>query len=320
MQNKLIFKSNEQYKASLSDINFWRPKIIDVLQRHEIAKDIAQKLENNNLDITAGFNSTYPVFLIDNLVVKFFGHRQNWQEVFTSECEAHEILDKDNKICTPKILACGNLCEDKDASWSYIISTRIAGNSWLNTKLTREQQLIVVAQLGEQLKYIHALPAAGKFKTDESWPKLDIKAAAQQSSLPKHLIPQIDDFMTTLEPFDRVFVNGDMVSMHVFVKDGNLSGIIDWGDAVVTDRHYEVAKLCLSLFPGDKVLLKTLIDAANWPITNNFAKQTLGMALYRQAVGLTQHNSFDIFWQLPEELELEKIQSLDEYARVLFDF
>ena len=38
------------------------------------------------------------------------------------------------------------------------------------------------------------------------------------------------------------------------------------------------------------------------------------------AVGLTQHNSFDIFWHLPKELELEKIQSLDEYARVLFDF
>ena len=59
------------------------------------------------------------------------------------------------------------------------------------------------------------------------------KAGAHQSSLPKHLIPQIDDFMETLDPFDRVFVNGDMVFMHIFVKDGNLSGIIDWGDAVL---------------------------------------------------------------------------------------
>jgi hypothetical protein len=110
MQNKLIFKSNEQYKASLSNINLWKAQVLDVFQRHDFSKDIAQKLANNNLDITAGFNSTYPVFLIDNLVVKFFGYRHNWQEVFAAECEAHEILDKDNKILTPKILACGNLC------------------------------------------------------------------------------------------------------------------------------------------------------------------------------------------------------------------
>ena len=66
MQNKLIFKSYKQYKASLSNINLWRAQVLDVLQRHDISKDVAQKLANNNLDITAGFNSTYPVFLIDN--------------------------------------------------------------------------------------------------------------------------------------------------------------------------------------------------------------------------------------------------------------
>ena len=43
------------------------------------------------------------------------------------------------------------------------------------------------------------------------------------------------------------------------------------------------------------------------------------MALYRQAVGLTQHNSFDIFWELPEELKLDEVKTLDEYAKVLFE-
>ena len=67
-----------------------------------------------------------------------------------------------------------------------------------------------------------------------------------------------------------MFVNGDMVDMHVFVKDGHLSGIIDWGDACVADRHCEIGKLCLSLFPGDKVLLKILLEADAWPMSKHW--------------------------------------------------
>lgn len=36
---------------------------------------------------------------------------------------------------------------------------------------------------------------------------------------------------------------------------GHLSGIIDWGDAAIMDRHYELDELCLEI-PSDKVLLK----------------------------------------------------------------
>jgi hypothetical protein len=133
----------------------------------------------------------------------------------------------------------------------------------------------------------------------------------------KLLIAQVDNFLAKLDDFDRCFVNGDMVNTHVFIENGHLTGIIDWGDATVTDRHYELGKL-LDTFDWDKRLLKTVLETSNWPVKKNFCKQSLGLALYRQAVGLTQHNSFDVFYQLPNLLPLEDTATLDDLADILF--
>jgi hygromycin-B 7''-O-kinase len=309
--NRLGFSTNEAYHSHLTDIDFWLPTLTSIINENQFATGLS--------NITAGFNSTYPVFLIDNIVIKLFGHRANWQETFVNECSAHQILAQDTRICAPQILASGQLPQNKSAPWAYTVSNLVPGHSWLNSDLSPEQQATIVSELGEQLKYIHALPISQSLKPAQDWRTLDIQAAATQSSLPQHLLSQVNDFMANLAPFDSVFVNGDIVSMHVFVDNGHLSGIIDWGDATVTDRHYDIGKLALSHFPGNKALLTTLLDAANWPMQDNFATQSLGLALYRQAVGLTQHRCFDIFYQLSSTLPIDNMQSLDELAELLFD-
>jgi hygromycin-B 7''-O-kinase len=309
-ETDLEFSSDKHYQEGRDDIHFWQPIVSNVLKRHNLSK--------KDVTITAGFNSTYPVFLTNDLVIKFYGYRTNWKQTFDNECVSHQCLAQDNRIRTPEIIASGQLFEDTAQSWSYVISTKMQGLSWLDSNLSYEQKKTVVAEVGEQLKYIHALPVNDQLDHDTCWDKLNIKDAARQSSLPIHLIDEIDDFMAQLDPFDKVFVNGDMVAMHVFVKDGHLSGIIDWGDASVTDRHYEIGKLCLSLFPGNKGLLRILLESAHWPLTKSFPTQSLGLALYRQAVGLTQHHTFDIFYKLSEILPINKVTSLDELAKFLF--
>ena len=43
------------------------------------------------------------------------------------------------------------------------------------------------------------------------------------------------------------------------------------------------------------------------------------MALYRQAVGLTQHRTFDMFYKLPNAIEhLDRVETLDELSKILF--
>ena len=122
-----------------------------------------------------------------------------------------------------------------------------------------------------------------------------------------------------LAPFDDVFTHGDIVKMHTFVENGRFSGIIDWGDAMVTDRHYELIQPYRDLFGCDKTLFRVFLDACGWPMGEDFPRQTLGHALHRQAVGLAQHHSMDVFEPIAEALPLADIATLDELAIELFD-
>jgi hygromycin-B 7''-O-kinase len=65
-------------------------------------------------------------------------------------------------------------------------------------------------------------------------------------------------------------------------------------------------------------LLREFLNASDWPAGDDFAPKTLGLALYRQAVGLAQHHTFDVFHTLPALLPLQGIDTLDDLATELF--
>lgn len=243
---------------------------------------------------------------------------KSWQRAFETETLAHHALDTDKSILVPQILAKGQLFPNQNESWPYIISLRVPGKSWLDLSLTFDEKNRIALEIGEQLLKIHGIKPDNKLQHDYEWRKLDFTTAAEKSILPEHLVRQVGDFITNLSDFDRCLVNGDLVGMHVFIYEGHLSGLIDWGDASVTDRHYELGKL-MDTFDWDKQLLKTVLDASNWPCGKNFSKQALGLSLYRQAVGLTQHSTFDVFYKLPNILPLDDIATLDELADILFE-
>ncbi|HEY3178634.1 MAG TPA: aminoglycoside phosphotransferase family protein [Casimicrobiaceae bacterium] len=188
--------------------------------------------------------------------------------------------------------------------------------SW-RAELSAEQRLSLAVELGKQIRRVHALRPSG-VATDAYWPALNVAAAAEQSSLPPHLIVQIDDYLAQLESFECVFVHGDLVANHVFVDNGRLSGIIDWGDAMATDRHYELIQLYRDLFACDKALFRAFLGASDWPIGKDFPRQALAFALHRQTIGLAQHHTMDVFEPIAALLPLRDIDTLDELATALF--
>ena len=159
---------------------------------------------------------------------------------------------------------------------------------------------------------IRASASAGKLRNSS------ITEAAKKSSLPPHLIAQIDSFLAALQPFDRVFVHGDIVANHVYVENGRLTSIIDWGDAMVTDRHVEIIQLYRDTFDCDKGRLRVFLDASDWPDEKDFPRRALGSALYRQAVGLAQHPTIDVFEPIAAKFPLKNISTLDDLATELF--
>jgi hypothetical protein len=303
------FASIQEYVSRLGDVGFWWPYVAEILERHDLA--------DAGREPAAGFNATYPTFLYGDVVVKLFGHFRSWRECHAAERAAQALVATDPAIAAPSVLAEGRLYDDVDAPWPYLITTRMSGVPWWRAELSTEQQLCVAADLGRQVRRVHALAPSGVAAPADR-PSLDVAAAAQQSSLPPQLIAQIDDYLARLGPFDRVFVHGDLVANHAYVVDGRLAGIIDWGDALVTDRHYELGKLYFDTFRCDKALLRVFLEASDWPVGEDFARRALGLALHRQAVGLAQHHTFDVFHTLPAELSLRDIGTLDELATELF--
>jgi hygromycin-B 7''-O-kinase len=103
------------------------------------------------------------------------------------------------------------------------------------------------------------------------------------------------------------------------VGDGHLTGIIDWGDAMVTDRHYELIQVFRDTLHCDRALFRVFLDASDWPVGPDFPQQALGQALRRQALMLVQHpQGGDVFMPIAETFPLQDIATLDVLATELF--
>lgn len=302
------FDSIGDLVSTLTDTSFWAPYVLEILQRHD--------LPDAEFRLVEGFNATHPTFVCGAVVVKLFGHYTLWRRSYVAEHAAHVVIAADREIRAPRLLAAGNLF-DGDARWPYLVTSRMPGTAWSKADLTPAQKVSVVAELGRQIRRVHMLPQRDVV-TEDHWRPGDVAEGNRRSSLPPHLVAQVDEFLGTLPAFDRVVVHGDVVANHAFVEGGRLCGIIDWGDTMWTDRHAELIQPYRDLFDCDKELLGVFLDASEWPVGKHFARQTLGLALLRQAVGLEQHHSMDVFEPVAARFPLDEIGTLDELAILLF--
>jgi aminoglycoside phosphotransferase len=262
-----------------------------------------------------GYNATYPTFVVGDLVVKLFGHHPSWRTSFAAERGALALVATDPEISAPKLLFEGEL---EAGAWSYLIMTRVPGTAAWPERPSAEQWPTIARELGQQIRRLHALEPSG-VATDSDWPGIDVVAAAARSSLPPHLVAQVEDYLERLGQVDEVFVHLDLAAQHVFVEDGRLTGLIDWGDALVTDRHAELIQIYRDAFDCDRDLFEIFLGASDWPTGPDFPRLALGHALRRQGLMLAQHPGGDVFMQVAEKFPLEDIATLDELALELFD-
>ena len=285
------------------------PHIGAILERHGWA--------GSRNRTTAGVGSTYPTFLHGDLVIKLFGGQDSWRASFQAERAALAALAGAPGVAAPRLLAEGWLHEGADPSWPYLVMTRVSGVAWSQADLPPGRKLRVAAELGEQARLWWSL-RPDDVPTLEPTAVPALVDAAERSSLPARLIARIGGFLASLGPLATAFVHGDLMHRHVFVAGGRLAGIIDWGDVALADPHYELAKLHLDLFDGDKALLRAFLEASQWQADPDFAQKALALALHRQAQGLIQHRTMDVFHKLPRMLPPSGVATLDELANWLF--
>lgn len=303
------FASLQELESRRGDVGFWGPYVAEILRRHGLTAA--------GQEPAAGFNVTYPTFLHGDVVVKLFGYISSWRQSHAAEYAAYALLATDLAIAAPRLLAAGRLY-DADAAWPYLITTRMAGVASWRAELSGEEWSSLAEALGRQVRRLHALRPSEGVARHEDWATVDVVEAARRSSLPPHLVAQVGDFVARLDPFGPVFIHGDLTANHVYVEGGRFVGIIDWGDALVTDRHLELIQVYRDLLGCDTALFRAFLEASDWPVGKDFPRRALGFALHRQAVGLAQHPSIDVFMPIAARFPLQGIGSLDELATVLF--
>ncbi|SCF82047.1 phosphotransferase family protein [Streptomyces sp. Ncost-T10-10d] len=304
------FASTRDYVLHLEDLGFWQPYIAEILKRHGLSVP--------GEEAVSGTGGTFPTYIYGDIVVKLFGRLPSWRGGHVAERAAQNLLATDSAIAAPRLLGEGRLFDDPADPWPYLITTRMPGVSLESTtEVTAEQRLEIARELGRQVRRVHDLSPSG-IVSDLDLPALDVTAACARSSLPAHLVAQVETYLHELRPFDRVVVHGDLTARHTFLDGGRFAGIIDWGDTMVTDRHYELCQVHRDVFRCDKTLLRAFLDAGEWPVEKDFARQAMGLALHRQARGVAQHHTMDVFEPVAALLPLQDIATLGDLAAELF--
>lgn len=301
------FTGNDDYRARLDDVDFWTPYVERALRAHGLA--------DGRTEPVAGVNPTFPTFLYGDVVVKFLGHVPTWPTTYAGERAALALVGRDPAVLAPRLRGAGRL----SPAWAYLILDRVPGVEHRLAGLSRDQQHAVAAQLGVQISRLHRLPTAGLPRVAD-WPVGSVTAAAARSSLPAHLVGQVESFLAGAPPVRPVVVHGDINEIHVYVEGGRLVGLIDWGDTVVADPHYELIQIYRGLFACDRTLFRTFLEAEDWPTGPDFPRRALTGALRRHALLLAQHGGRgDVFEPIAAAYPLTDIATLDDLATVLFD-
>lgn len=301
--------SEVDYRALRCDVGAWRHAVEDVLERHD--------LRAAGAEIVAGYNPTFPTFLVGDVVVKFFGCVPTWRTSHAAERAALTLLLTDPRIRAPRLLATGQLADDVAAPWPYLVLSRVAGNRLGMSGLDVAHRERLAADLGEQLRRVHALKPSPAMAAI-AWEPVDLVDALARSSLPPHLIEQAPGFVAGAPSTEPRFLHGDLAAQHVFVERGNLTGLIDWGDAVVMDPHLELIQVLRSALACDTGLFRAFLASYGWERDEAFARKALAQALRRQAIGLAQHLRMDVFEPVAARWDLATVATLDDLADLLF--
>jgi hygromycin-B 7''-O-kinase len=211
------------YAQKLQDAAFWQPYVDQVLRRHHLPWETA----------SVGAIGTFPTFLVGSLVVKFFGQRFDGAECFDIERSLYtQSLPMLRAVGVPRLVAHGHLFET-GWSWPYIVTTRLAGTAWRQIACTSAGwKAFVAGELGAALREVHQLHCP-----DEPVWHRDVLGALRATSaaghrrrrmLPEFLIQQIDEYLAPTSAECRL-VHADLHGDHIFIRDGHLAGIIDWG-------------------------------------------------------------------------------------------
>ncbi|WP_131783371.1 aminoglycoside phosphotransferase family protein [Legionella gresilensis] len=290
----------------------------------ETVKEILVRYHLPLKSLTPFSEGTNIVFSYDNrLVIKLFPpfHRDQ----FESERLVLKALAGKLTVETPLLHYEGEI-----AGWPYLVMTQLKGTllETLWHTLDHANKLIIITELGLLIREVHSLSTEGLESIDCHWQTF-IKNQLTQcienhriKNLPKQLLQEIPSYiekvMESLVQIERaVILTGEYTPMNFLVNhlDGawHISGLIDFGDAMLGHYKYDLLGPGAFLIQGDKELLRTFL------IAYGFLPHELNEDLSHQLAALMllhKYSNLDIQVRIPDWKQ--KATSLKELEKLVW--
>jgi Ser/Thr protein kinase RdoA (MazF antagonist) len=149
----------------------------------------------------------------------------------------------------------------------------------------------------------------------------------QWNSLPTHLLSQLDDYLPRCDDMasflwtdaspatEAVWLHGDLTATNLIMRRGNdgswqVGGLIDFGDAKVGHRLYDLVVLHALVFRCDKALLRDFLST--------YGHHRPSPAFARTAMCLTLLHQHDVIGAVARCVPLSPVTDLHQLAALLW--
>ncbi len=324
--------SDDGYRRYFMDVGFWRPWVEYVCRRDEIV--------DGDIRIRIGLKGTYPTFIVnDEWVLKFFGQNYDGHAAHRAEWVANQLLTG-ARVPAPAMVRSGAMLPDAtDWQWPFLQMEFVPGSNIGKhfAVLSRNNKHELASWIAETARSIHQAPAVRTASESTQQLRAAYVALIQQNhtavlhgrelppgvaALPTHLQGQAAEYLLPLAellapPRLDALVHADLTADHILgrYRQGSWQPehVIDFGDAMIGDWHYDLGALHLDLFRADRTLLRAFVDAYGLDAETQ-------RALPRRAMSLTLLHRYDLFESLTaSEIDWSAVPTLAELERRLWD-
>jgi hypothetical protein len=310
----------DAYGERFVDLAFWRPYVELIAATHDLP---AGKIAMDE-------PGTFPTFILDRThVVKFFGAPFDGLRSWAVERDVALLIGGgDLAIPIPGVIAAGVLSREPD--WRYLITAFVPGEPFATAgpHLNGPSRCDVAGTLGRMIRPVHDQPIPPGTALGGGWEnwaafideqRRDVAERHRRwGTLPERLLRQIGEFVASYRAPDGMppsLVHADLHDHHLIgatTGDGwAIRGVIDWGDARLGDRFYELPALHLGQFHGDRAMLQSFLDAYSWPDRGSDA-------FVRRAMTMTLLHEFNVLEHVAEMVDLDAVATLDDLATALW--
>lgn len=318
---------NATLKKTLSTIHTFED--YEKLKAHiedALARVIIHKHQLPEASLTLFSDGTNIVFSYgENKVIKIFPPFH--QSQFESERLVLKHLNGKLSIKTPILEHEGELFD-----WPYLIMSKLEGRNLetLWETMPHNNKVIILRELGELIREVHALPTDGLEAIDCHWPQFLEKQIAncveqhQTKGLSANLLQQLPAYLNSIKEAlpkikKPVILTGEYTPMNFLVtqEDGiwHISGLIDFGDAMLGLPEYDLLGPGAFLIQGDKQLLREFLTSYGYlpnEMTDMLSHQLMALML------LHQYSNLNIQVRIPNWKD--KVNGLKDLESLVWGF